>query len=107
MGVTVDEVILVIGVRVTGVMADGVTMGLEVRVTGIMVDEVILVPGVRVMGVMVDEVILVPGVRVTGVRVGIADSTFFSDPLHFSISDKSESASLTLNNFGCFNIQKS
>jgi len=54
---------------------DEVIMVLGVRVMGVMVDEVILVPGVRVTGVWVEEVVL--GVRVTGVRVGIADSTFF------------------------------
>ena len=49
-----------------------VIMVIGVRVTGVMVDGVIMVPGVT--GVMAEEVTL--EVRVTGVMVRIADSTF-------------------------------
>jgi hypothetical protein len=60
-------VIMVIGVRVTGVMGDGGIGG-------------IMVTGVRVTGVMGDGGIggiIVIGVRVTGVMGGIAHNTFF------------------------------
>jgi hypothetical protein len=78
-GVMVDGVIMVIGVRVTGVM-DGVIMVLGVRLTGVMAEEAVL--GVPVTGVMAEEVVL--GVRVTGVVGGIADNTFFGQ-LHYTM----------------------
>ena len=59
-----------------------VIMVIGVRVTGVMVDGVIMVLGVQVTGVMVDGVIMVLGVRVTGVMGGIADNTFFGQ-LHY------------------------
>jgi len=59
-----------------------VIMLIGVRVTGVMVDGVIMVIGVRVMGVMVDAAIMVLGVRVTGVMGGIADNAFFGQ-LHY------------------------
>ena len=47
-----------------------------VRATGVMVDGVIMVLGVRVTVVMGEGVIMVLGVQVTEVMGGIADSTF-------------------------------
>ncbi len=63
-----------------------VIMVLGVRVTGVMVDGVIMVLGVRVTGVMGEGVIMVLGVQVTKVMGGIADSTF-SDQLHYIMTE--------------------
>jgi len=54
-----------------------VIMVIGVRVTGVMVDGVIMVTGVPVTGVMADGVIMAIRVQVTGVMGGIADSALF------------------------------
>ena len=54
-----------------------VIMVIGVRVTGVMVDGVIMVIGVGVTEVMVEGIIMVIGVRVTGGMGGITDNTLF------------------------------
>jgi hypothetical protein len=61
-----------------------VIMVIGVRVTGVMVDEGIMVIAVWVTGVMVDGVIMALEVLVTGDMVAIADSFFFGQPILFS-----------------------